>query len=87
MNDDFKTMKYNVTFKVEHPEYGTYIRKIDIDDAASWSDHLSEYVDFLSGVYGYSIREKVAVGGMVWGKWEQGGRPTFDDIRESNKDE
>ena len=87
MNDDIEAMKYNVTFKVEHPEYGTYVRKVDIDDSAAWSDHLTEYLDFLGSVYGYSIREKVAIDGMVWGKWTTDGHPTFDDIRESNKDE
>jgi len=84
MNDE---MKYHVTFNVEHEEYGTYTRKVAIDADASWSDHLTEYLDFLGGVYGYSIREKVAIGGMVWGKWAQEGHPTFESIRESHEGE
>lgn len=75
MNDE---MKYSVTIKFEHEEYGTTIRKFKIDDAAPWTDHLREFVDILGNVYGYSIRDKVAAGGMVFGHWLTDQRPTFD---------
>jgi len=77
MNENEIT-KYRVTIKFEHEEYGTTIRKVEIDDAAPWTDHLREYVDILGQVYGYSIRDKVAAGGMVWGLWLDDERPTFD---------
>jgi hypothetical protein len=77
MNDN-ETMKYHVTIKFEHEEFGTTVRKFKIDDAAPWTDHLREYVDILGQVYGYSIADKVAAGGMVLGLWISDGRPTFD---------
>ena len=77
MNDNEIT-KYSVTIKFEHDEYGTTVRKFKIDDAAPWTDHLREFVDILGQVYGYSIADKVAAGGMVWGLWLDDGRPTFD---------
>ena len=72
--------KYKVTFKIEHLEEGTTIREFEIDDDTVWSDHLCKYLDFLGGVYGYSLLEKVAVGGMAWGQWTIEQRPTFDDV-------
>jgi hypothetical protein len=81
MNEN-KDWNYYTTFQVEHPEYGLYKRQLKINDAASWTDHLREYVDFLGTVYGYSIRDKVAVGGMVFGDWVTHGHPTFEDIIE-----
>lgn len=77
MNDNEIT-KYSVTIKFEHDEYGTTVRKFKIDDAAPWTDHLREFVDILGQVYGYSIKDKVAAGGMVWGRWLDDERPTFD---------
>lgn len=77
MNDNEIT-KYSVTIKFEHDEYGTTVRKFKIDDAAPWTDHLREFVDILGNVYGYSIRDKVAAGGMVFGHWLTDQRPTFD---------
>ena len=71
-------MNYKVTIKFEHPEYGTTVRKVEIDDAAPWTDHLREYLDVLGHVYGYSIADKVAAGGMVHGLWISDDRPTFD---------
>ena len=70
--------KYSVTVKFEHDEYGTTVRKFKIDDAAPWTDHLREYLDVLGHVYGYSIADKVAAGGMIYGLWISDDRPTFD---------
>jgi hypothetical protein len=70
--------KYKVTFKIEHLEEGTTTREFEIDDDAVWSDHLCNYLDFLGGVYHYSITDKVAVGGLAWGRWTAEQRPTFD---------
>lgn len=81
MNEN-KDWNYYTTFQMEHPEYGLYKRQLKIADDASWSEHLREYVDFLGSVYGYSIRDKVAVGGMVFGEWVERGHPTFEDIIE-----
>lgn len=78
MNDN--EMKYRVTIKFEHEEYGTTVRKFKIDDAAPWTDHLREFVDILGQVYGYSIADKVAAGGMVHGLWTTDERPTFDAV-------
>ena len=79
MNDN-EIMKYHVTIKFEHEEYGTTVRKFKIDDAAPWTDHLREFVDILGQVYGYSIADKVAAGGMVHGLWTTDERPTFDAV-------
>ena len=81
MNEN-KDWNYYTTFQVEHPEYGLYNRQLKIADDAAWTEHLREYVDFLGSVYGYSIRDKVAVGGMVFGNWVDNGHPTFEDIIE-----
>lgn len=70
--------QYKVTFKIEHEEEGVYTREFTIDDDTVWTDHLCAYLNFLGSVYGYPITDKVAVGGMVWGKWIQEQRPTFD---------
>lgn len=75
---EIEQMNYKVTIKFEHPEYGTTVRKVEIDDTAAWTDHLREYLDVLGHVYGYSIRDKVAAGGMVYGLWLSDERPTFD---------
>ena len=82
---EIEQSNYKLTIKFEHPEYGTTVRKVEIDDCAPWTDHLREFVDILGQVYGYSISDKVAAGGMVHGLWNSDERPTFEDVEVTKK--
>jgi len=39
-----------------------YSKKVELtEDEITWCDHLSHYISFLEGVFGYPIRHKIAV--------------------------
>lgn len=59
------TDRTRFTFQAEHFIDGALNREfyntIYVDDAASWTDVLRAFTDFMSNVYGYSIDDQIII--------------------------
>ena len=49
-----------IAFSCEHDEDGNWSFSKTYDDATPWDTVLTDFLQFLSGVYGYDIRDKVS---------------------------
>ena len=61
-NEDFK---HNYTFQYTNEDTSKSVFK-SYDEGVMWTEVLNDFVDYLSFVYGYDIKDKVRVELPVW---------------------
>jgi hypothetical protein len=62
IDDNFK---HNYLFQYTNEDTSKSVSKI-YDEGVMWSEVLNDFVDYLSYVYGYDIKEKVRVESPFW---------------------
>jgi hypothetical protein len=62
IDDNFK---HNYLFQYTNEDTSKSVSKI-YDEGVMWSEVLNDFVDYLSFVYGYDIKEKVRVESPFW---------------------
>lgn len=65
MTDDNEDFKHNYTFQYTNEDTSKSVFK-SYDEGVMWTEVLNDFVDYLSFVYGYDIKDKIRVESPFW---------------------
>lgn len=65
MTDKYEDFNHYYTFTYANEDGSKSVHKV-YDEGVMWSEVLNDFVDYLSFVYGYDIKEKVRVESPFW---------------------